>query len=487
MPLWRLRPAPRSLTSLVFSDKAATMDNFDYVAVADFPAIRRDYPIGQAFLQRFTGMSRDELRALQESRFRTVLARAWQVPFYRRLWGAAGIAEGDVKTLNDITRLPTYSKSDLMESVEAHPPLGDFHGADRVGSERSRQIILQTTSGTTGRPQPLLYGPKSREIQNALLARIYLLQGMRREDVVHSIYGFGMVNGGHYVRETVLHWIGALFLSAGTGVETRSAQQVMLMRDFGATALVGFGDFMKRLAEVACENGIEPGHDIRLRMITGHLGPEGSTAISEAWGGCAAYDWYGVGDTGIIAGEGPDQAGMHVMEDGQYLELVDESGNPVVHGQPGDMICTCLFKDDIFPIIRFNTHDVTEELQGDSPLGLPFRRILGFRGRSDNMVKLRGINVFPTGIGAILMSERPEFVGEFLCEVERSGTRDEMIVRAEVRCAPSESLRIEYEQLLRARLGVEMKVTLEAPGSLSSLTGIENRQKPIRLLDKRAG
>ena len=463
------------------------MQQFDYVAAADFPGIRRDYPIGPAFLQRFTGMSRDELRALQEARFRTVLARAWQVPFYQRLWGAGGIVEGDITRLEDIAQLPSYSKADLMEAVEAHPPLGDFHGTDSIGSGRSPQIILQTTSGTTGRPQPLLYGPKSREIQNALLARVYLLQGMRQEDVVHSVYGFGMVNGGHYVRETVLHWIGALFLSAGTGVETRSAQQVALMRDFGVTALVGFGDFMKRLAEVARENGIEPGRDIKLRMITGHLGPEGSTAISEAWGGCAAYDWYGVGDTGLIAGEGPDQAGMHVMDDAQYLELVDEAGRPVEPGQPGDMICTCLFKDDIFPIIRFNTHDVTEELPGDSPLGLPFRRILGFRGRSDNMVKLRGINIFPTGIGAILVAERPEFCGEYLCEVDRAGTRDEMTVRAEIRGAASESLRGEYEQLLRARLGVDIRVTLEPPGSLAPLTGIETRQKPIRLLDRRTG
>ncbi len=463
------------------------MDDFDYVTAADFPAIRRDYPIGQTFLRRFVGMSRDELRALQESRFRLVLARAWQVPFYRRMWTAAGLGEGDVRSLDDITRLPVYSKSDLMGSVEAHPPLGDFHGADSIGASRSAQIILQTTSGTTGRPQPLLYGPKSREIQNALLARVYRLQGMQRQDVVHSVYGFGMVNGGHYVRETVLHWIGALFLSAGTGVETRSVQQVMLMRDFGATALVGFGDFMKRLAEVALENGIEPGRDIKLRMITGHLGADGGAAISNAWGGCAAYDWYGVGDTGVIAGEGPDQAGMYVMEDAQFLELVDEHGQPVDAGKPGDMVCTCLFKDDIFPIIRFNTHDVTEEVRGTSALGLPFRRILGFRGRSDNMIKLRGINIFPTGIGAILAAERPEFAGEFVCEVQRSGTRDEMTVRAEVRCVPSDALRVEYEKLLRARLGVDLTVLLETVGNLSALTGIETKQKPIRLIDKRNG
>jgi phenylacetate-CoA ligase len=459
-----------------------------YFAAADVPAIRRDYPIGDAFLRRFAGMSRDELRAVQARRLRGVLAFAWKVPFYRRLWGAAGIEPEDVRGLDDLAKLPTYSKSDLMESLEAHPPLGDFHGLDAHPPERRPQMVIQTTSGTTGKPQPLLFGPKSREIQNALLARVYMLQGMRRDDVVHSVYGFGMVNGGHYIRETVIHWIGAQLLSAGTGAETRSAQQVALMRDFGATVLTGFGDFVRRLADIARENGIEPGRDIRLRMITGHLGPEGRAPMSEAWGGCAVYDWYGVGDTGIIAGEGADQSGMYIQEDAQLLELVHpDTGQPVAPGEPGDMVCTCLFKDDVFPIIRFNTHDVTEEITGEAPLGIPFRRILGFRGRSDNMVKLRGINVFPTAIGAVLTAERSDFMGEFLCEVTREGTREELTVRTETRANPTDDLRRAYETLLRARLGVEVRVAFERPGALAPLTEVETRQKPIRLIDRRHG
>jgi phenylacetate-CoA ligase len=462
------------------------MSRLNYFDAADRPAIRRDYPIGDAFLKRFTGMSGDEMRHLQNERFNNVMTFAWKVPFYQRLWGAAGLEPGDIRSLDDIARLPMYSKSDLMASVEEHPPLGDFHGMDTHPPDRRPPLVFHTTSGTTGKPQPLLFGPKSREIQNVLLARTYLLQGMRPDDVVHSVYGFGMVNGGHYIRETILHWVGAQLLTAGTGTETRSAQQVALMRDFGATVLTGFGDFVKRLAEIARENGIEPGRDIRLRMITGHLGPEGREPMSEAWGGCAVYDWYGVGDTGIIAGEGPDQTGMYVAEDAQYLELVHtETGEPVEAGEPGDMVCTCLFKDDIFPIIRFNTHDVTEEITGTSPIGLPFRRILGFRGRSDNMVKLRGINVYPTGIGSLLTAERAEFTGEFLCELHHIGARDEMTVRAEIRGEPTEALRESYEALLRARIGVEIKVMLERSGALAELTGIESRQKPIRLIDKR--
>lgn len=460
----------------------------NYFDAAEIPVIRRDYPIGNAFMRRFKGMSRDELRSIQNERFLKVLTFAWKVPFYRRLWGAAGIEPSDIRGLDEIAKLPTFSKSDLMDSAEKYPPIGDYHGLEAHEDGPRPQVVIQTTSGTTGKPQPLIFGPKSREIQNLLLARTYLLQGMRQDDVVHSVYGFGMVNGGHYIRETVVHWIGAQLFSAGTGAETRSAQQVALMRDFNATVLVGFGDFIKRLAEVALENGIEPGRHIRLRMISGHLGPDGGQPLSDVWGGCEVYDWYGVGDTGLIAGEGPDHSGMHVMEDAHYLELTHpDTGAPVGHGETGDMICTCLFKDDIFPIIRFNSHDVTEELAGASPLGLPFRRIVGFRGRSDNMVKLRGINVYPTAIGALLAAERNDFAGEYICQVERVGAQDEMTVIVEVRVEHGDSLRREYERVLRARLGVAVNVAFAEPGGLNELTGVERRQKPIRLIDKRKG
>jgi phenylacetate-CoA ligase len=319
-----------------------------------------------------------------------------------------------------------------------------------------------------------------------LLARVYLLQGMSAQDVVHSVYGFGMVNGGHYIRETLLHWVGAQLLSAGTGVETRSQQQVMLMRDFKATVLVGFGDFVKRLSEVAKENGIEPGRDIRLRMITGHLGPEGREPMSQAWGGCDVYDWYGVGDTGLIAGESQDQTGMYIMEDAQYLEIAHpDTGAIVAPGEPGNMVNTCLFKDDIFPIIRFNTHDVTHEVVGTSPMGLPFRRIIGFKGRSDNMIKLRGINVYPTSVGVILGAEVPAFNGEFVCIVTREGGRDQMTVQAEMRADAPSGLQETCQNLLRARLGVELVVVLAQPGEIKDLTGIESRQKPLRLIDRR--
>jgi phenylacetate-CoA ligase len=452
----------------------------NYLTSVDARALAAEFPLGPAFVERFRALSRDELRALQEARFARVVARAWQIPFYQRLWGEAGAKPGDIRSLDDLPRLPTFDKSDIMTSLERRPPLGDFHGMESYAPDERPPVILHTTSGTTGKPQVLLFGPRGREVQNLLLARAYLFQGLRDDDVVHSVYGHGMINGGHYIRETVTHWTRALFLSAGTGVETRSSTQLELMRDFGATVIVGFGDYIKHLGELARAGGVE----IPIRMVAGHVG-EDRDAVGRAWNGAEVFDWYGVGDTGIIAGEGPDHAGLYVMEDAQYLELLDlEAARPVGEGETGDMVVTVLFKDDIYPMIRFNTHDVTGFRTDASPLGLNLRRIRGFLGRSDNMVKLRGINVFPQAIAAML-ADAPQYAGDYICRLERDASgRDALTVAIEVHRV-EEGLDAVYRELLRRRLGLEVAVELAAPRSLAPLTGIDSRQKPIRLLDLR--
>ena len=449
-----------------------------YFDALDPAELARNYPVTES-VGTLRALSRAKLRALQEARFLRIVDRGWEIPFYRRRWTEAGLSPGDIRGLDDLARLPTYDKSDIMASVEANPPFGDFHGR-----EPGQPMILQTTSGTTGRPQPLLWGPKSREVQNMLLARLYSMQGMGPDDIVHSVYGFGMVNGGHYIREAVHHWVGATLLSAGTGAETRSVQQVHLMRDFGATVLVGFGDYIRRLADVAREAGLEPGRDIPVRMISGHFGSDNRDMISEAWGGAQVYDWYGVGDTGAISAEGPDRSGMHIFEDAHLIEVLEpETQRPVEDGAPGEIVCTCLYKDDIFPIIRFVTHDMTQIVPGSNPLGLPFRRMQGMLGRSDNMIKLRGINVYPHGIGALLTGAFAEASGEYICRLGRQG--DDMTLSVSVEVAqPSVALGEAMEALLRERLGVRIGVETVVTGSTAALTQIEARQKPIRLIDE---
>lgn len=441
-----------------------------YFEAFDAKAMLADYPLD--LVGAYGKMSADELRTLQETRFAKLMQRGWEIPFYQKLWRAKGIEPGDIRGLSDITKLPVYDKTDLMASVNAHPPYGDFDGRS------TDPVVFHTTSGTTGRPQPLMFGPKGREITNLLVGRMYRWMGLQPEDVVQSVYGHGMINGGHYIREAVTHFTNSLFLSAGTGIETRSAAQVNLMADFGVTVMVGFVDYVRKLADVAEAEKLFD--RINLRMIIGHLGTEDRAATEAAWHGAKAYDWYGVGDTGSIAGEGPERDGLYVWEDAHYLELLDvDTQAPIAQGETGDMVVTCLFKDDIAPCIRFNTHDITHELGGRGELA--FKRIAGFKGRSDNMVKLRGINLFPHAI-ASLIENCANLTGEYICHLRRTDGRDDMIVTIESRGGTDQTA---LAAILRRGLGVDVGVTLCDPGGTAAATQIDSRQKPIRLVDER--
>lgn len=446
-----------------------------YFETFDAKQMLDQYPVGDTFVRRYTAMSRDELYAIQDKQFLKLMQRGWEIPFYQRLWGAEGIEPGDIKGLVDITKLPVYDKSDLMASVNDHPPYGDFDGRGDT------PVIFHTTSGTTGRPQPLMFGPKGREITSLLVGRMYRWMGLGRDDVVQSVYGHGMINGGHYIRESVTHFTNSLFLSAGTGIETRSINQVNLMADFGVTCMVGFVDYVRKLADVAEAEKLFD--RINLKMIIGHLGTEDRASTEAAWHGAKAFDWYGVGDTGSIAGEGPDRDGLYVWEDAQYLELLDvDSGQPVVPGETGDMVVTCLFKDDIAPCIRFNTHDISEERTDSNSTGMVFKRISGFKGRSDNMVKLRGINIFPHAIGSII-ENRADLTGEYVCYVTRDEKgRDEMKVVLESRGGSNTG---QLADLLRKGLGIDIAIDLVGIGETAAASQIDVRQKPIRLIDER--
>ncbi|OBX17855.1 CoF synthetase [Erythrobacter sp. QSSC1-22B] len=448
-----------------------------YFEAFDPAQMLQDYPVGAKFLDRYRTMSRDELFGLQDRQFRKLMQRGWQLPFYRRLWGAQGIEPGDIQGLADIVKLPVYDKSDLMASIAEHPPFGDFHG---MGPAASRSpIVFHTTSGTTGKPQVLMFGPKGREVGNLLVGRMYRWMGLQSDDVVQSVYGHGMINGGHYIREAVTKFTNSIFLSAGTGIETRSISQVQLMADFGVTCLVGFVDYVRKLAATAETEKLFD--QINIRMIIGHLGTEDRAGTEAAWHGAKAFDWYGVGDTGCIAGEGPERDGLYVWEDAQYLEIlgVDDRA-PVESGDTGDMVVTCLYKDDIAPCIRFNTHDITQEMAGRGDIA--FKRITGFKGRSDNMVKLRGINVFPHAIGAII-ENRGDLTGEYVCHLTRDADRkDTMRVTLESRGGTDAAA---LADLLRRGLGVEVDVELVEPGGTAAATEIDQRQKPLRLIDAR--
>ncbi len=455
-----------------------------YFQQADLTQSARDYPLGEAFKQWASTISQDELHALKETRFQRVLKRAWEVPFYQNLWTNHGLRREDVRGLDDLHHLPVFSKADLIASAERCPPYGDYHGLD---SPQGRyRAVMQTTSGTTGAPQALFFGAKDREVQNRLLARAYLLQGLEAQDVVHSVYGFGMVNGGHYVREAILHYTESLLLPAGTGLETSSQNQIDLMRLFGATVLVGFGDYLARLAEVARAEGVLPGRELAVRMLSGHIAHDTRATLSRAWGNAQVFDWYGVGDTGIIAAESRPEGGLHIWEDAHHVEILD----PVTHaampdGELGNICVTVLFKDTVYPIIRFNSHDLSARMTTKCDQFPALGRLVGFRGRSDEMVKLRGINVYPASVARVLAGAQAA-TGEFVCRVHRVASRDELTVDIEWRdTLPDESSAAALRASLRNALGVAVDVALLPPGATAAASGLEQRQKPRRLIDER--
>lgn len=443
--------------------------------------VQEDYPLADRFLQRFSTMSVESLRALQEQRFALIMKRCWNIPFYQRRWQKVGLEPGDIKGLDDIEKIPPFTKRDLLESVETYPPFGDFHGMDDM--KDTSRVILQTTSGTTGTPQPILWDATDREIQNILLARAYIMQGMTDDDVVHSVYGFGMVNGGHYIREAVLHHTAALLLPAGTGVETSSVRQVQLMKQFGATMLVGFGDYLFHLARVAREQGLIPGQDIPLRMICGHINHATRQELEDLWGGAKVFDWYGVGDTGLLAAEGPDRDGLYVMEDAQYVEVIDPTtSKQLAVGEKGCVCVTSLFKSTIYPIVRFNVQDLSTLHPRDPNGHNIFRKMAGFQGRHDDMVKLRGVNVFPSSIGAFF----DQYFGQesqFVCIVTRQNDRDSMEVLVEI--SDEQRHHENVQKALTEQLGVSVLVSFVPPGATAEHTGLMERQKPRRLIDRR--
>lgn len=458
-----------------------------YFSEARVDEIENKYPSTVDGFSTFATKSRDEIESIQTSRLLSVVERAWQVPFYERRWRAVGLEPGAVQSLEDLQHIPSFSKSDLMASVAEYPPFGDFHGMDDLDGEARRQVVFHSTSGTTGDPQPLFFGAHDREVQNALLARVYRMHGLRDNDVVHSVYGFGLVNGGHYVREAVTHFTRALMVTAGTGVDTPSERQVRLMARFGTTVLVGFADYLFRLGEVARELGLQPGKDLSVRLISGHIPHDRRAALSALWGGARVCDWYGVGDTGVICAEREPAGGLWVFEDAQVLEIVDtETGAAVAHGEPGNQCVTCLFKDTVYPIIRFNTQDVSAFNTEPALNDWNVRRTQGFLGRSDNMVKLRGINVYPTSVGAHL-SVFAECNGEYICRLKTEDGKDELAIDVEWGSAMGETSQQAVSEHLREALGIRVKVNLVKPGDTAAATGIAVRQKPIRLIDERTG
>jgi phenylacetate-CoA ligase len=455
-----------------------------YSRSLDFEQLAKDYPPPPNYFHTTAKMSRDELRALQEKRFLATVKRGWEIPFFQRHWKAAGIEAGDIRTLDDLTALPPYDVNHIRESIDRNPPFGDFMG---ISPADGMPLVLQTSGGTTGLPRPMLYSPQDRETMAILGGRRFAMHGIRPGDLVLVSYSLGLGNGGMAPREAIWRYTGAIPVMTGSGANTPTRRQIEIIKAWKINVILGFPSYLRHMALVAKEEmGIDP-KSLGIRLLGTHLGMENRELIEDLWG-APAFDMYGTHESGMLAAECQHQTGMHVMEDAFILEMADpETGKILADGEKGTTYITTLYKYGA-PQIRFNVNDISAFHTDTCPCGSTMKRLKRIFGRNDNMIKLRGVNVFPEAIGAAILEDK-QSNGEFFCFVDRVGQAqaDHMDVWVELvdEKADTELFKTNLERRMKEVLGVKVQITPVAKGSLDKYTGTSSTSKIKRLLDRR--
>jgi phenylacetate-CoA ligase len=451
----------------------------------DMEQLTRDYPPPPDYFHTTARLSRDELRSLQEKRFLATVKRGWEIPFFQRHWSGVGIERGDIRALDDLVKLPPYDVSHIRDSLERHPPFGDFMG---IAPGDGLPLVLQTSGGTTGLPRPMLYAPQDRETMAILGGRRFALHGIRPGDLVLVTYSLGLGNGGMAPREALWGYTGAVPVMTGSGANTPTRRQIEIIKAWGVNVILGFPSYLRHMALVARDElGIDP-HSLKIRLLGTHLGLEDRKVLEDLWG-APAFDMYGTHESGMLAAECRHRSGMHVMEDAFILEIADPAtGRVVPDGEKGTVYITTLYKHGA-PQIRFNVNDLSAFHTDGCPCGNTQRRLKAIYGRNDGMVKLRGVNVFPEAIGVTVLADA-RTNGEYFCFVDRVGEAgmDRMDVWIEVRDGADRiTVRADLERRLSEVLGVKVAVTPAGQGDLDVYTGTSRSSKVRRVLDRRDG
>jgi phenylacetate-CoA ligase len=451
----------------------------------DFDRLTRDFPPPPDYFESIYRIGRPQLHAVQESRFLNTVARGWEIAFFSDRWRAAGLKPADIRGLADIAKIPPYDVNDIRASIERAPPFGDFMGISPEDGKRM-PLVLQTSGGTTGMPRPMLYAPQDREVMAILGGRRFAMHGVRPGDMVLVTYSLGLSNGGFMTREALWKYTGAVPVMTGSGASTPTRRQIEIVKAWGVQVILGFPAYLRHMALVARdEMGIDP-RTLGVRLLGSHLGVENRAEIEALWD-APCHDMYGTNESGSMAAECTHRTGMHIQEDAVILEIADpETGAILPEGEKGTVYITTLYRWGA-PQIRFNVNDISAIMPGACPCGSTLKRLEKIFGRNDNMVKLRGVNVFPEAIGAAVAEDK-RCNGEYFCVVERVGEagRDEMTVMVEVSDATQRAaIKSDLETRLKEVLGVKVTVQPSDPHSLAEHTGVAKTSKIKRLLDKR--
>jgi phenylacetate-CoA ligase len=411
-----------------------------------------------------------QLKHLQE----TVQRVAQRVPLYQNKFAEAGVRPEDIKSLVDVRRLPFTTGADLRTTYP--------DGLLAVG--REEVVRLHTSSGTTGKPKALFFS--RNDVNNAaeLMARSLVMTGITRHDVLQNLMSYGLFTGGlvmHYGAEKV----GCLVIPAGPGTSER---QLMLMQDFGTTAIHVLPSYALYFASFLERKGIDPRKDLKLRRAFVGAEPhtEGTRHRIEEVFGMDVYNSYGLTEMNGpgVAFECEHKAGLHLWEDNFLLEIVDPAtGEPLAEGERGELVLTTL-RREAMPIIRYRTRDITSIIPEPCACGRTHRRLNRITGRTDDMLIVRGVNIFPQQIERVLMAV-PQVGRNYLIMLEGL---DDLTVQVELAAAGFDgqvehlnALRDHLVEKLRAELWVRPKVDLLPAGTLPVAEG-----KVRRVIDKRS-
>ncbi len=416
----------------------------------------------------------DDLKRLQEDRLKETCSRAMGTGFYRDLFKSAGISPADIKTLDDITRLPFTRKQDLRGGY----PFGF------LAVPLSSVVRIHTTSGTTGKPTVVGYTRGDLEKWSSLIARNLTMVGLRQGDVFQNMVNYGMFTGGlgfHYGAEK----IGLTVIPSATG---NTKRQIEMIHDFGVTAIHCTPSYAMHLAESAEEAGIKL-DSLKTGIFGAEPWSESLRGELEEKLGVTAYDSYGLSELygPGVAFECQERDGLHIWHDCYLVEIIDPvTGEQLGPGEQGELVVTPLVKEAM-PLIRYRTGDVTMLIEDDCPCGRGMK-IARITGRSDDMLVIRGINVFPSQIEHVLLGI-PEVGNQFMVYVDRVNHLDEMTIEVELSRTHfsgelADLARIQKKVIKELRDALELRTTvrLVEPGSLPRFEG-----KAKRVIDRRTG
>ena len=420
-------------------------------------------------------LDREGIEKLQTERLRSTVAHCMNSPFYRKRFNDIGLSPDDIVTLDDLQKIPFTTKQDLRDTY----PFG------MASVPLTKCTRLHSSSGTTGNPTVILHTQKDLEQWANAVARCLWMVGCRPEDVFQNTSGYGMFTGGlgfQYGAER----LGMLTVPAAAG---NTLRQIKFFTDFGTTVVHAIPSYAARLYEVMCERGVDPRRDTKLRILAIGAEPhsEETRRRIENMLGVKAYNSFGMSEMcgPGVAFECPEQNGMHIWEDYYIVEIIDPvTLKPVPEGEVGELVLTTINREAM-PLLRYRTRDLTRILPGECPCGRHHKRIDRLKGRSDDMIILKGVNIFPIQIEQVL-GQFKELASDYLITLDTVDGSDFMTVEVELTdryiddYSALQTLERNITRLLRDEILVTPRVKLLPKGSIPQSEG-----KAVRVHDNR--